>query len=172
MRLLSLTFLVFLVVALPLTGQNRDAADTSKASPEKKPNYTTTSIRGRVVWMADALKRRYDISTVMEAKERQLAIETKDGQLVALVEDVRTRAFRRDKRLWPMDLELLVRRHHGSPVVQIIRLYSWEEGRRLEVDYWCDICAIPMFEKKDCDCCQGDTELRKTLSSPAKRHRR
>ena len=32
---------------------------------------------------------------------------------------------------------------------------------RLELDYWCDICAIAMYELKECECCQGPIELRR-----------
>jgi hypothetical protein len=47
------------------------------------------------------------------------------------------------------------------PWVQVLSIYAFDEqGVRSIVDYWCDICAIPMFEIKDCECCQGPTRLR------------
>ena len=27
-------------------------------------------------------------------------------------------------------------------------------------DYWCDICSIPMYEIKRCECCQGPIRMR------------
>lgn len=170
MRSMVLALLVFLQPVYLQSGQDR-ASKTERSTKlgDKPTTYTTTTVRGRIVWMAAALKRRYGIRTVPEAHDRQLAVETSDDRLVALVEDVRTRAFRRDKRLWKMDLELLIRQHKGASVAQIIRLYCWEDGKRLEVDYWCEICAIPMFEKKACDCCQGPIELRKTPAPPKSR---
>ncbi|MCA9222733.1 MAG: hypothetical protein KDA71_20565, partial [Planctomycetales bacterium] len=78
-----------------------------------------------------------------------------------IVEDVRGRAFRRDDRLRKMRVELLVRRYAGVPAVQIIRVFELTDEGRFELDYWCDICAIAMFELKACDCCQGPIELRR-----------
>ena len=125
------------------------------------------SLRGRVVYLAEAMERLYGVKSVPEAAERTLALETPAGELVPLVENVRGRAFRVDKRLRALpDVELLVRRHRGSPAAQVIRVYSHERGQRLEIDYWCEICSIAMFELKACDCCQGDIELRRRPSNP------
>lgn len=129
---------------------------------EDSPRFETETWRGQIVWMAEALERRFGIQSVPEARERLLALETPDGQLHPLVEDIRGRAFRRDVRLRDLDqCELFVRRFHGSPMVQVIRLYEVTGGERYELDYWCEICAITMFELKACDCCQGDIELRR-----------
>ncbi len=29
-----------------------------------------------------------------------------------------------------------------------------------DIYYWCDICAIKRFEKKECECCGAPMELR------------
>ena len=128
---------------------------------KSKPAYTTRILRGRVVWLAEALARRFNIVQVPEAARKSLAIETHDGSLIPLAEDVRGRGFRRDLRLRKMDLELMVRIYDRSPVAQIVRVYSLEKERKFEVDYWCDICAIAMYELKPCECCQAEIELRK-----------
>lgn len=136
------------------------AAPTGK-SPSAKPAYETFRIRGRIVWMAEALERRFKIRSAKEARERVLALETAQGVLYPLVEDVRGGSFRKDKRLRAFkDVELVVRRHRGSPMVQVVRLYAHQKDGPHLVDYWCDICAITMYELKACDCCQGPIELR------------
>jgi hypothetical protein len=61
-----------------------------------------------------------------------------------------------------MHLELLVRRYADSPAVQVIRVFELAADGKYEIDYWCDICAITMFELKECECCQGPIELRRT----------
>ncbi len=151
---------------------SRQPAKPAAKQPAKQPtaagDHKTESLRGRIVWLNEALNRRFEIMTVPEAKERVLAIETKEGGLHPLVEDIRGRSFRKDARLRELaDVELLVRRFRGSPAVQVIRIYSHEKSSgkkvRLEIDYWCEICAIAMFELKACDCCQGDIELRKAV---------
>ena len=130
-------------------------------SPPVKSDFTTLSVRGRVVWMADAMARRHGVKSVAEARDRILALETKDGELLPILEDVRGRAFRVDPRLMKLDVELLVRRHRGSPMLQVIGVSSIEKDGKFEIDYWCEICAIAMYELKPCDCCQGDTEFRR-----------
>jgi hypothetical protein len=140
------------------------SADPEALEDERssESSYVTETLRGRIVWVAEALQRRFGIQMVPEAAERLLALETPDGHIHPVVEDVRGRAFRRDARLRQLpECELLVRRYHGSPLIQVIRLYAVEGAERYELDYWCEICAITMFELKACDCCQGDIELRR-----------
>ena len=110
--------------------------------------------------MAEALDRRYGITSVPEAKERILAIETVDGDVLPIVEDLRGRSFRTDERLRAIDVELLVRRYDAVPMVQILRIHEIKDGKKYIVDYWCDICSIVMFETGPCACCQDDNRLR------------
>ena len=139
------------------------AQPQSKPADVKSPKHETRTLRGRVVWQAEALSRRFGIRSVPEAAERSLVLETPTGELHPLVEDSRGRAFRADERLRGIDLELLVRQYEGSPLVQVIQVYSLKKSGKHEVDYWCDICSIAMYELKACDCCQGPIELRERL---------
>lgn len=125
------------------------------------PKFTTETIRGKVVFLAEALQKQYGIKSVAEAKEASLALQDEAGKLHPLVEDVRGRAFRRDKRLREITVDLLVRHYEDSPAVQIIGVYEIAKDGRFEIDYWCSVCAIAMYELKQCECCQGDIELRK-----------
>ncbi len=129
-------------------------------TPAEQTKYVTKTLRGRVVWLNEALARRHGVKTVPEAAERVLALETADGQLFPIVEDIRGRSFRRDKRLRNIDVELPVRQYEGSPFVQVIQIFAVKKDGKYELDYWCEICAIAMFELKACDCCQADIELR------------
>ncbi len=131
--------------------------------PTTRSDYVTTTLRGRVVWLAEAQTRLHGIKTVPEAKERVLALETAQGKLHPLVEDIRGRAFRRDERLRTIEVELLVRQYQGSPMVQVVQVFELTKDGRFEIDYWCTICSIAMFELKECDCCQGPIEFRRQL---------
>ena len=135
------------------------AASVLSADPPSK--FENQSLRGRVVWLSAALAKRYQIKEVPEAAERVLALEEPNGKLHPLVEDVHGRAFRRDPRLREMNVELLVRKYADSPFVQVIQLFEIRPDGKYELDYWCDICSIAMYELKDCECCQGVTELRR-----------
>ena len=156
----------FLACLLTLVVTGHLEADTNPSVPEAK--FTTKPIRGRVVWLAEALLRLHGIRSVPEAADRSLALETPDGKLHILAEDTRGRAFRRDARLRKLNVELLVRQYRHSPAVQVVRAFELSKGGKLELDYWCDICSIAMFELKECDCCQGPIELRRREVSDAR----
>lgn len=136
------------------------AAQTSRGE-ERLAEFKLDTLRGRVVYLAEAIEKRTGVPSVPEAKDRILGLETAKGDVVPLLEDVRGRAFRVDERLRKMEVELLVRRYADSPVVQIIRVFELAKDGRYEIDYWCDICSIAVFEDKECECCQGPVALRR-----------
>jgi hypothetical protein len=137
------------------------AGTSANNAAQEKPAFKSEILQGRVVYLAEALARKFAIKSSPDARERILALETREGALVPLVEDSRGRAFRIDPRLREMDLELTVRRYDGSPAVQVIRVCELAKDGKYEIDYWCSVCAIAMFELKECECCQGPVELRK-----------
>lgn len=129
------------------------------AAPET-PAFETLTLRGKVRYLGPALKERYGVDSVPESAERQIVLDIPDGELVPLVEDIRGRAFRADERLREMEVEILVRRYKHSPFAQVIRLSEVKKDGLFVVDYWCDVCAIAMYELKPCDCCQAPNRLR------------
>lgn len=142
------------------------APRTSRSA--EPPEFTLETIRGKAVFLAEALDRKWGVRVVEEARDRVLAIETERGELVPVVEDIRGRAFRADERLRKVTIEVLVRRYRGSPVVQVVRLFEVRTDGLYEIDYWCVVCSIAMFELKPCECCQAETELRHTKIDPSK----
>lgn len=133
-----------------------------ESKTDERP-YATQSIQGRVVWMSDALKENFGIATDDDAAHAIVALEEADGRLHPIVKDQRGRCFYTDERLRDIDVELFVRRYSGSPMLQVVRVYTIKSGKKYELDYWCDICSIPMYELKPCECCQGPTRLRERL---------
>jgi hypothetical protein len=142
---------------------NDSAKPAKQTPPAKKPRYKTESLRGSVVWLADALRRRWGVETDADAAHAQVALEADDGVLYPIVKDFRGRAFHLDQRLRDVDMELLVRRYEGSPSVQVVRVYTLKPEGKYELDYWCDVCSIPMYELKECECCQGPVRIRERL---------
>jgi len=141
--------------------QEKPTVPPSSSRAAESSDFVVETLAGRVVWLNEALRKRRKIQSVPEAAERVLALETPDGKLFPLIEDVRGRAFRRDARLRDMPVELLVRRFPEMSFVQVIGVYGFEQGKRVEIDYWCEVCAIAMYELKDCECCQGPIEFRR-----------
>lgn len=114
---------------------------------------------GKVVLLEDALKQR-GIEFFDEMKG-QAVLETPEGELIPFVADWRGRAFFQDKRLRDRRVELVGYRRPGVPYLQVLIIFTFDEkGIRQYTDYWCDICSIPMYQIKPCDCCQGPIELR------------
>lgn len=133
-------------------GADVENAD-SKPTPEKE------LFRGQVVIVKDALEKR-GITAFEEMKE-QVALETPDGKLLPIVADWRGRAFYQDKRLRDRKVELVGYQREGLPYLQVLMIFTFDkDDQRMYTDYWCDICSIPMYEIKPCDCCQQDTRLR------------
>lgn len=150
------------VVALPLA-----VANQADGPVPAKAEFEVIRVSGRVGWVGDALRERLGLELSQEANERILVIATDGGEVLPLLEDSRGRAFRLDERLRDMDLELLVRRYEKTPLLQVLQIVEVSpEGGRAEIDYWCDTCAIAMFELKACECCQGPTQLRRRPLSP------
>ena len=146
--------------------QQPGVSQTAEADDETEPSYRNEVVQGQVVWLAQALEERFGISTVPETAEQSLAIVTTDGEILPLVENLRGRAFRKDERLRDMQIEVWVRRYDKQPFVQILRVFERKDGQRFEVDYWCDVCAIPMYETGPCACCQDHNRIRKRLVPP------
>jgi hypothetical protein len=162
----SIVPLAVLLGALALLAAGPKATTSEKSVPPAKAaagiaqrRYTTETVRGRVVWLDEALAR-WGVTTDPEAAHTSVVLQTPKDQLLPLVPDVRGRAFAVDEHLRNIDLELLVRRYEGAPLLQVIRVFERKPDGLYEIDYWCDICAIPMFILKPCECCQGPTRLR------------
>lgn len=136
------------------------AEQTTGEQPSSNVKYTKLSLRGQVVWMADALRDRFGIETDDDVAHAVVALEDEEGRLYPLLKDTRGRSFHTDERLRNIDLELLVRRYPGSPAVQVVRVYAIKPDGKYQLDYWCDVCSIAMYELKPCECCQGPTRLR------------
>ncbi len=131
--------------------------------------YTTETVRGRVVWLDDALNRLVGVATDPTLAETAVVLETSAGELLPILPDTRGRSFMVDPRLRNVELQLLARRYSGIPLLQVIRVFRPTAQGLYELDYWCDVCAIPMVMLKDCECCQGPTRLREQLvEEPAK----
>lgn len=140
------------------------AQDAGQDSPHQKTETEESPkelFTGKVVLLGEALKRK-GIDSRDEMKD-QAVLETPEGELIPIVADWRGRAFFQDKRLRDQKVELVGTRKPGVPYLQVLMVFTFDkEGQRMYTDYWCDVCSIPMYEIKPCDCCQGDIRLRFT----------
>jgi hypothetical protein len=134
-------------------------ASTRPGKDPKKVEPSKQLFSGKVVLLQEALKRR-DVDVADEMK-LQVVLETKSGELIPIAADWRGRAFFQDKKLRDRQVEIVGYRRPGIPYLQALAVYFFNsKGEREIFDYWCDICAIPMYEIKDCECCQGPSRHR------------
>jgi len=155
-RLPTWLVLIFALAPAALWSAEPDAKTKSATQTEtaKKELFV-----GKVLWLRDALAKK-GIKTRPEMDE-QAALVTQTGEIIPLVADWRGRAFFQDERLRNRKVELVGIRKAGSPYLQVLMVYVFDkQNRRQYTDYWCDICSIPMYEIKECECCQGPIRLR------------
>jgi len=138
-----------------------EASSERTASTDSPPEVTPPKklFKGKVVKAHEALKRR-GVKAYPEELKDQVVLETKD-ELIPILPDWRGRAFYQDERLRDREVELIGFRRAGLPYLNVLSVYTFDsKGRRQYTDYWCDICSIPMYELKPCDCCQEEIRLR------------
>ena len=141
-------------------------AAVANPAAEAKPSVAANDdqvpkelVSGEVRLLTDVLQKR-GIKFYDEMRG-QVVLETAEGEVFPIVSDWRGRAFYQDERLRNRKVDLVVRRHKGLPHLQVLMVFAFDErGEREYMDYWCDICSIPMYEIKDCECCQGPIRLR------------
>lgn len=153
--------LVWCCLQLPGQPPESAARDAGKVASSPDVAYRTETLSGKVVWLSEALKQHFNISTVPESAESSLVLMTQEGRMFPLVENLRGRAFRKDDRLRDKELELTVRSYDKQPFVQVVGVFENLDGQLREIDYWCDVCAIVMYETGPCACCQDHNRLRK-----------
>jgi hypothetical protein len=137
-----------------------DATVNSNTNANPQPTPAKQLFKGKVVRVFDALKRR-GVKAYAEELKDQVALETAKGELIPILPDWRGRAFFQDERLRDRDVELIGFRREGLPYLSVMSVYTFDaKGQRQYTDYWCDVCSIPMYEIKPCDCCQQEIRLR------------
>ena len=137
-----------------------DTAEANVVAPKARITRPPKElIRGKVVLWRSALKKRG--ITAFEEFDKLVVLETMDGQLLPIVPDWRGRAFFQDSRLRDRKVDLIGYRRPRASTFQVLMIFTFDEkGIRQYTDYWCDICSIPMYEIKPCDCCQADIRIR------------
>jgi hypothetical protein len=131
-----------------------DVPGGTKAKPEP------VTLRGRVVELGPHANTTFGVPMDDELGKAVIVLVTTAGEVHPLVRDVRSRGFFLDKRLRDREMELHVHKYAGLPFVRVIDAYSFRNGKKHQVDYWCDICAITTYQPGPCPCCQDEIQLR------------
>jgi hypothetical protein len=134
-----------------------DRPDKPKPQSSK---YESIVLRGTVLELGPHLLQAFSVAMDDDLGKAVVALVTDSGEVHPLVKDVRSRGFWMDKRLRDRPMELHVHKFPGLPFVRLIDTYSFKDGKKYAVDYWCTVCAITTFEPGPCPCCQDEIELR------------
>ena len=135
------------------------AVDSQAVAKDKTEDAPKELFSGKVVILQDALKRR-GVKAFDEFKS-QVVLETNSGELIPIVPDWRGAAFYQDERLRDRRVDLIGTRRKAAPYLQVLMIFVFDDsGTRQYMDYWCDVCSIPMYEIKPCDCCQAEIRFR------------
>jgi hypothetical protein len=152
--------LATLVASAVGLASQKSADDRAGKLKLPSPKYEAIVLRGKVVELGPHLLQAFNVSMDDDEGKAVVALVTDSGDVYPLVKDVRSRGFWMDKRLRDRPMELHVHRFHGLPFVRVIDTYSFKDGKKYAVDYWCIVCAITTFEPGPCPCCQDPIELR------------
>jgi len=157
--------LTLAIVSLPMIASADEELPAAENDEAPNPEFVVQSVHGKVVWYELALEQRLGVKSVVDQELMHLALQSQDGELIPLIEDLRGHAFRTDPRLRQMEVELLVRRYRITSGLQVLKVHEIRDREKLRIDYWCDICSIAMFETGPCSCCQEDNRLRKRAAN-------
>jgi hypothetical protein len=124
------------------------------------PKPELVILRGTVTELGPYLADAFQVPMDNDLGKATLALVTDSGTVHPLIKDMRSRGFFLDQRLRDRPMELHVHRYAGLPYVRVIDVYSFKDGRKHKVDYWCAVCAISTFQGGPCPCCQDEIELR------------
>ena len=91
------------------------------------------------------------------------AIVTPGGERITVTGDAPTMGVVRDARVFGFDFEAVGKfTEPGKFVIDPIHtkaIYTWKDGKRLFITYWCDVCSIRTYTPGTCWCCQEETVL-------------
>ena len=91
------------------------------------------------------------------------ALEVADGKTIQLEGDRPTEGVIKDKRLFGKEFELIgdfaaPDRFRILPI-HLKAMFVHQNGKKLFVTYWCDVCSIRTYTPGTCWCCQEETQL-------------
>lgn len=135
------------------------------AQPKPAKAGQTQFYQGKVVPLADLLEKQ-GIKLDKEAAAQLMVLVSDDGKIYSLVKDDGARMFWKDSQLLNRPMRLTALPVGNTNFLQVFQVHSYLKGELHEVFYWCDICIIKRFEKRDCECCGAPMEFREPPLKP------
>jgi hypothetical protein len=120
----------------------------------------TVDVEGKLVRVADVLKKRHGVTLDAASAKTLLAIEQKDGAFVPLLHTAGARMLLGEKRLLGRTLRLTGRRYKGLDMLDVIATRTVKDGVLHDVHYFCETCVISVYRPGRCPCCPDEVVLR------------
>jgi hypothetical protein len=90
-------------------------------------------------------------------------IETTDHKHIVLSGDEPTMKVLNDARLKDLDFEVAGQFRGDTAFevnpIHLPSLFVYQNGKKMQVSYWCDVCYIRTSSPGKCWCCQKETDL-------------
>lgn len=150
-------------VLLASEASGNSARVDDRPAKRQGPKPELVVLRGKVVELGAHLMEKFQVPVDEDLGRAAVVLVTDEGEVHPLVKDIRSRGFFMDKRIRGRPMELHVHRYPGLPFVRLIDVYSFKDGKKHKLDYWCTVCAISTFQPGPCPCCQDEIELRERL---------
>jgi hypothetical protein len=129
------------------------------ARGQDKGEFKTQSYSGKVQPLAPLLEKQ-GAKLDADVAEAWLALVAEDGKVYPLVKDDGSRMFFKDKSLLNRPMRLTARVVGDTPFLQVVTVQSVIKGKLHDVYYWCDVCAIRIYEPGSCPCCGDQVVLK------------
>lgn len=112
---------------------------------------------------APASEARFLRGRLIQTEGSEPRLRLADGRLIRMLGDEPTQGVLSDPRLKNADFEIGGTRKSDTEFeidpIHTRSLFAYQDGKRLMVTYWCDICYIRTFTPGQCWCCQDWTRL-------------
>lgn len=129
--------------------------------PAISPNAVT--LAGVVTPLTRALAQRgIEHDKDVDVSDSTLTLSGNDGKLFLIIKNEGSRALFKDAELLGRQIQLVGVQVEGTQLLKVERIRTIVDGKLMEVDYWCEKCALRYSEPGICICCGMDA-LRREL---------
>lgn len=135
---------------------------SARGEEQEKPGKAPRNIvvRGRVVCLSEELGRLHQAAADCDRRGHLYALKTSAGELHQFLPTDAAAAIYTDERYRERELQVTARVFAEAPLIEVIKLQSWRDGRLHNLFYFCEVCNIRTHKPGPCDCCQDPVEFR------------
>ena len=124
------------------------------------PDGKAARLRGRIVCLTEELVSEHQVTPACATRGHVYALKTGDGKLHPLLPTESAAAVWLDERYRQLDLQIVARRFPNTEFIEVIKYQTWRNDKPFDLDYFCIVCNISVYQPGPCECCQDPVEYR------------